>query len=429
MRSSIRTAVSLLVILIMATFAWSQSLSNERGRFRSILNIVSDHVEKNFYDPQFRGVNWKAAVEEARGKIDAAQNVSDMATAIFALTNKLQDSHTVFLPPERVEKPMFGFNAKAIGNEIYIYEITKKGAAERAGLKAGDKLISVNGYNAVRENFDLMMLYFHALRPAVALDIVYQRGPAPPASLRLQADMKRRAIIEDLTQEINLWALIREFDSAPNYYGNYDGGVGYVKLADFITGDYGFHGLMKKIKDSKAVIVDMRGNPGGAVDSLKEFVGYFEQQPVVIGDIVTRKKREPMKAKPQKPNFAGPMFILVDSQTGSASEIFAKHFQSTGRAKLIGDKTAGHVTVARFFGESSGMDTVAFYGVQVAVGRAVFPDGSELEKNPVVPDVSCLPTDDELRQDRDRCFSLAMRMARKSLGLAEEMPKKEEAKN
>jgi C-terminal processing protease CtpA/Prc len=425
----IRTTFTLIaLVLLAAAVASAQNLSNERGRFKAMLNIVSDHVEKNFYDPGFKGVNWQAAVEEARAKIESAQTVSDMATAIFTLTNKLQDSHTVFLPPERVEKPLFGFNAKAVGNEIYIYEITKKGAAERAGLKMGDRLITVNGYNALRENFDLMMLYFHALRPAGALDIVYQRGKAAPASLRLVPDMKRRPIIDDLTQDINLWALIRESTSEPNYYGNYDGGIGYVKLADFIAGDYGFTGLMKKIKDSKAVIVDMRGNPGGAVETLREFIGYFEQEPVVVADVVTRKKREPIKVKPQRPNFSGPMFILIDSQTGSASEIFAKHFQSTGRAKLLGDKTAGRVTVARFFGEASGMDTVAFYGVQVAVGRAIFPDGTELEKNPVTPDISCLPTGDELREDRDRCFFLAMGMARKSLGLPEAMPKKDEGK-
>src|SRR6266404_5383875 len=118
-----------------SAFAGGPDLNFERGRMKNILHMVSNDIEKNFYDASMKGLDWKAQVNDAEGKIDKAQSPGEMITAIFALVNKLNDSHTMFLPPGRVSKPKFGFNAKPFGKEVMIYEITKKGAAEKAGLQ------------------------------------------------------------------------------------------------------------------------------------------------------------------------------------------------------------------------------------------------------------------------------------------------------
>jgi predicted metalloprotease with PDZ domain len=71
-----------------------------------------------------------------------------MITAIFVLVEKLQDSHTKFLPPGRVNRPLFGFSAQPYGDEIRISAVKKNGAAAEAGLQPGDRLMSVNGFRA-----------------------------------------------------------------------------------------------------------------------------------------------------------------------------------------------------------------------------------------------------------------------------------------
>src|SRR3954464_7486634 len=129
-----------------------------RYQMKHILEVVSKDVEKNYYDPALHGLEWKSKVAEARAKIDKAKTQSDMITAIFVLLFQLQDSHTVFLPPGRVTKPLFGFEAKAYGEKIYVYEVKKGGAAAAAGLKIGDQIATLNGFTADRNSFDNMML-------------------------------------------------------------------------------------------------------------------------------------------------------------------------------------------------------------------------------------------------------------------------------
>ncbi len=413
----------LLVVALAGSCSWAQvPISFERQRMKQILMEVKHDIDKNFYDPSLKGLNWPELVNQARERIEKANNVSQMLTAIFVLVDKLHDSHTKFLPPQRVDKVRFGFEAKAFGDEIRIYELKKEGAAAAAGLQLGDRILSVNGFNADRQSFDLMMLYFRALRPVTAMEMDIQRGNGPVQKIHVPAKVIPGKLLTDLTTGTDLWELIREIeaDAKEEYpYHKGEDGIGYMRLPSFGIDEGFFSRLFGKVKDSKAIIVDLRGNLGGRVDTLTWAGGYFTRDDTVIGDVVRRDKTEPMKIKPHNDAFRGPMFVLVDSESSSAAEIFARHFQRAGRAKVIGDRTSGRVTVARFFPHRSGQDTVIFYGVQIGVGRLILPGGEELEGRGVVPDIYCVPSGEELRGKHDRCRTLAHFQARLALGLPE----------
>lgn len=426
-------------LLTLAAFALGASpaagqvsLSFERDRQKVILETVSREIEKNFYDPTMRGLDWKALTSQARERIESAKTVSEMVTAIFSLVNKLQDSHTVFLPPGRIEKPLFGFEAKAFGEEIRIYELKKKGAALKAGLQLGDRVLGINGYRAERNTFDLLMLYLRALRPTERMEITIARGDEPPQQVVVPAEIKHGQVQTDLTNLDNIYQLIREAESQKEVfrYFNHEGGIGYLQLPEFPHDEEFLYGFVKEIKKSRAAIIDLRGNPGGAVKGFEYFTGFFEDKPVVVAEMVGRKKTEPVKIKPKNPNLPVPLYILVDSQTASAGEIFARHFQRNGRGVVIGDRTSGRVTAAKVFPNEMGVDIVVFYAIQVTVARVIFPGGEELEKRGVTPDHACIPTAEQLREEKDLCRGMALAMARKTLGLPEstEGEKKEEKK-
>jgi C-terminal processing protease CtpA/Prc len=424
-RSLFRSAVSafLAAFLFLALPLSAQvPIGFERDRMEMILETVSRDVEKNFYDPSLRGLDWKALTEQTRRRIEASDSAGEMLTAIFSLVERLKDSHTVFLPPSRIVEARFGFEAKTIGDHVRIYKLDPKGAAAAAGLQRGDRIHSINGFTADRATFDLMMLYFRILRPVALMEIEYSRGGAPPKKLRVEAKVTQKPIVTDLTDIDNIYQLIRQAEAAddedPFMYGDYDGGVGYLYLP-YVTSDGSLlNRLAGRVKSSRAVVVDLRGNPGGSVDGLAHFVGFFEPEATVIADMVGRQKTEPMKVKPRKPALQGPLVILVDSQSASAAEVFAHHFQRTGRGVVVGDRTSGRVTVARFYSHQIGQDVVVPYGIQVAVARAVFPDGEELEARGVKPDVLCLPTEEDLREDRDPCLKVAINLARERLNAA-----------
>jgi len=421
--------VRLAAVLIAGIFfpllhpAQAADLNFERQRMKGILDQVSSVVEKNYYDPHLNGLDWKALTAQTRTRIDAAENVSQMITSIFVQLDKLQDSHTVFLPPQRINQPLFGFSAKAYGDDILVYEVKKDGAAAAAGLKRGDQILAINGFNAERSSFDKMMLYFRALRPMAKLEIEARTGEEAPRIILLEAKIKQVQAVTDLTKMGTIWEMIREMEGAEliSHYNNYPGDVGYVQLPEFSGSEESINGLVGRVKHARAVIVDLRGNHGGSVNLLASFTGYFESEPTVIADVITRKKTEPIKVRPLGMKFSGPMFVLVDSQTSSAAEMFARHFQLSKRGRVIGDRTSGRVNAARLFPEHMGVDVgVALYGVEVAVGRVVFPGGEELEKRGVTPDEFCLPTARDLAKEADPCLRKAISMARKTLGVPDD---------
>ncbi len=418
-----------LLVLLSALFlvprnAWAQSLKTDRDRMKRILDNVSKTVAENFYDPNMHGLNWEALTDQTRERILSANSAGEMTTAIFSLVQKLEDSHTFYVPPRLASDIKFGFEAKAYGDEIRIYEIKKGGAAAAAGLRVGDQIIGLNGYRVNRETIDFMLLFLRRLRPVAKLQMIIARGDEPPREITLPAEIKQRPLVEDWTKLDSIWKYIREAENEKEEfkYQRFENNIGYVSSPGFFGSADFLSGLMGKIKDSRAVIVDLRGNLGGAQDTLEHFAGFFDEQSAEIAQIVSRKKSEMMKTRPHKPHLGGPMFILVDSRSSSAAEIFARHFQRTGRAVIVGDRTSGRVTGARYFDMQFGAQDVVVFGVNVAVMRAIFPGGEELEKRGVTPDQVCIPTAEDLVAERDPCLGLALRLAAEKLGLLDKAP-------
>jgi carboxyl-terminal processing protease len=229
-------------------------------------------------------------------------------------------------------------------------------------------------------------------------------------------------VVEQNTEMGDIWDLITEsenYDEEHKFQTAEYKDVGYVWLRSFPgEGEDFLKGLMDKVRGSKAIIVDLRSNPGGSIDTLKNFIGVFESEDVKVLDEISRKKTEPMMAKRQRTNFSGlPLFILIDSRTGSSAEIFARHFQRRKTGIVIGDQSMGRVVASREYGGSIGDRNAILFGTQVSIARMVFPDGEELEGKGVKPDVYCVPTGDDMREDKDPCLQKALDLAREKLGI------------
>jgi carboxyl-terminal processing protease len=414
-------AIALLLLSVLSTNIFvAAQIEYQRARARMMLDVVAKEVAKQYYDAGLRGLDWKTLVAETRARIDKASSDGEMMAVIYSLLQKLQDSHTLFLPPRQTAQPRFGFKAKPFGDEVRVYELKKKGPAERAGLQLGDRILLVNGFRAERASFDLLEFYLRLLRPVTAFDLLITRDGLTTQKLRIEADMKSGKRLVDLTSGTDFWELVREAEDweEENEYARYsvnDEKIGYLHLSSFNGDKDWLHGLVKKVSRAEALILDLRGNPGGDLESLAYFAGFFTPQPLTMADLVGRKGPEPLKTKPQNPNFTGPVYVLVDSQSASAAEIFARHLQRLTRAAVIGDKTSGRVTAARVFPFQLGTDEIVPYAVEVTVARVVFPGDEQLEKIGVTPDHVCIPTADHLKNQQDTCRELATSMARKAL--------------
>jgi carboxyl-terminal processing protease len=166
----------------------------------------------------------------------------------------------------------------------------------------------------------------------------------------------------------------------------------------------------------RAVVVDLRGNGGGDADALRRFAGAFfpDPAPVTLGWLRSRKGTRALVAErwPASRAFTGPLVVVVDSDSASASEVFARTVQLRSRGKVVGDRTAGAVMMSRTHVlMSSRAGRYVPYAVSVTEAAVEMPGGTALEREGVSPDEPVLPTPDDLRAGLDPVLARAVALA------------------
>jgi carboxyl-terminal processing protease len=169
--------------------------------------------------------------------------------------------------------------------------------------------------------------------------------------------------------------------------------------------------VMSKVRKHKALILDLRGNPGGYSLTLQRLAGYFFDHDVKIAELKGRKEMKPLQAKTRgDKTFNGQLVVLVDSRSASAAEIFSRLMQLEKRGIVIGDRTAGAVMQSLAFPHESGTDVVALWGVSITNADVIMSDSKSLEKVGVNPDELLLPTAADLAAGRDPVLARAAQL-------------------
>ena len=421
MSRALRVTVAIICILAFATPGLADDLGAERSIFKTILKNVAGEVSKNFFDAQLKGIDWKAAAEEAKRKIDAARSVNEMELAIYQLLEKLDDSHTVFVPPDSAVTAKYGFDAKAYGDQVRVYEIEPKGAADIAGLKVGDRIHQINGFEVERGNIEQLLIYTRKLYQVSTLTLLVNRPGKGIMTIDITPKIVTRSIVQNRESGYNaLWALAMDnLEEWKKKFGSYryglQDGIGYFQLREFPhDGEDFLKGVADNTRVYSADIIDLRWHPGGSVSTLLSFAGLFQSAEGTMATEIGRTRSIPMTIKPRRPYFDMPLLVLVDSDTASAGELLARHLQKTRKATVIGDKTSGAVMTSRMYDGEIGAGQVTYYGTSISTARVVFPDGEELEKKGVTPDVVCLPTGEDLRDGKDSCLAKAFAVAKEA---------------
>jgi carboxyl-terminal processing protease len=165
--------------------------------------------------------------------------------------------------------------------------------------------------------------------------------------------------------------------------------VGVIRFNVWMTAvDAPFQEAVDRYRSADGMIVDLRGNPGGLAAMIMGISGHFLTQRVSLGVMKTRDNELRFFANPRLVSargervtpFAGPVAILVDGLTGSASECFAGGMQSLGRARIFGETTMGQALPAVFDKLPNGDVLIHAYGDFVTA------NGTRLEGRGVIPD-------------------------------------------
>jgi carboxyl-terminal processing protease len=400
----------LVVMASLVTLAWPQQpmSSLDRERAKEMLKVIGEDVKKHYYDPKLHGVNWDAAVEDGKQKIEKETSFNMALSQIAAMLDKLNDSHTFFLPPQHVSRTDYGFQYQMIGDRCFVTRVRPKSDAETKGVKAGDEMLGLNGFLVSRDSLWKMQYVFSVLRPQPGLRLELADPAGTKVKVDAMAKVRQGKKITDLTASGgggDIWDLVRESENEDHLmragYLEVGDQLLVLKVPEFAFSQTEVESMIGKARKHQNLIVDLRGNPGGAVDTLKYLVGGTFDKEMKIADRVGRKDTKPEVAKTLHNPYTGKLVVLVDSKSASAAELYARIVQLEKRGTVVGDRSAGAVMESKHYDEKLGTDTVVFYGASITEFDLKMADGNSLEHTGVTPDEILLPSAQHMANGRD----------------------------
>ncbi|HEX8284860.1 MAG TPA: S41 family peptidase [Pyrinomonadaceae bacterium] len=408
--------VAALLVAAAARVAPAQQTATDfdRDRWSNALNVIKKDIKDNYYDPTFRGKDLDAHFKAASERVKQAQSIGQIFGIIAQALLDFEDSHLVFIPPGRSARFEYGWRMQMIGERCFITAVKPGSDAEAKGVKPGDEVVGLDGYQPTRENHWKMRYAYNALRPQPAVRLLLARPDGKQQQLDVATKVTPGKRVMDLTgQDLNIY--IREIEDDERERRESSRTVEAAadllvwKMATFSMTEAEVDNAMSKARKYKSLVLDLRGNGGGAEKALLRMIGNFFDRDVKLGDIRRRKELKPLVAKARGGDevFKGELVVLIDSQSGSAAELFARVVQLEKRGVVVGDRSAGAVMRSRFHPHNSGLDVVAPYGANITDADIVMPDGQSLEHVGVTPDKPMLPTAADMAAGRDTVLAYA----------------------
>lgn len=389
---------------------------DDRARGRTMLDLIKKDVLKHYYDPSYHGVDVEARFKAAADRIQAANSNGEVFSIIAQVLVDFKDSHLYFLPPSRSARVEYGWRMAIVGDKCYVTAVKPGSDANAKGLKPGDMVYSVDGFQPTRENLWLLKYLYYTLRPRPTVQVVAVDPAGKAREFAIEARVTQGRRVLDLADGdgTDLNQLIREAENEAQQSRHRYIMVGQDllvwKMPQFDLSKGEVDKLMNETKGRKALIIDLRGNGGGRVDTLQRLVGNLFEAKLQIGTLKLRTKSEPLVAETRGGDnvFKGKVVVLVDSGSGSASELLARVLQLETRGTVIGDRSAGAVMVSRSHSYKYGVDTLVFYGASITVADMLMSDGKSLEHVGVQPDEVVIPSAADLAAGHDPALARAL---------------------
>jgi carboxyl-terminal processing protease len=364
-------------------------------------------VNETHFDPAFNGVNWQAVREELRPRAASARGADELRAVVREMLGRLGQSHFVLLPTGAGDaratpadlSGQVGFEVRLSGGEILVTHVAPEGPAAAAGVKAGWIVRAVGGEAMASLLQGVAGDLPDRLRRVEAWRAVSSRlrGPAG-SSVGVQFVDGAGGIVElTLQREPEPGAPVK-VGSLPTLFVRVHsrrlatpGGrqAGHIVFNVWMPAvDREVQTAVDRFRDATGIVLDVRGNPGGLASMLMGISGHFLRERVALGTMTTRENTLRFVANPRLVSAAGvpvepydgPLAILVDAMSGSASECFAGGMQSLGRARIFGQATMGQALPSVFDRLPNGDVLIHAYGDFVTAtgirleGRGVLPD-------------------------------------------------------
>lgn len=309
--------------------------------------------------------------------------------AISGLASSLKDPYTVFFPPEENKlftdeiKGSFGGIGAEIGVKDKILTIIaplKDNPAMRAGIKAGDKILKIDKTETNEMSIDKAMSLIRGPKGTLVTLLIIRPGEKVTREFKITRDIVAIPTIDTELRSDNIFV---------------------IKLYSFSENSANlFRDALQKFTDSGShkLILDLRGNPGGYLDSAVDIGSWFidEGKPIVNEDFGESHKSVIYRSHgPRIFQDSLQFVVLVDGGSASASEILAGALKEYKIATLVGEKTFGKGSVQELINVT---DTTS---LKVTVARWLTPNGLSISEQGLQPNVVVPFTPKDIEEKKD----------------------------
>lgn len=306
------------------------------------------------------------------------------------------DPYSIFLPPEDAEQ--FGDdiagNFSGVGMEVGMRDGTvtiiaplPNTPAEKAGVLTGDVIVSIDGESTENMSIDQAVRRIRGEKGSEVLLELFREGET--------------ALLEV--------PIIRDTIEIPTIDTSTDGDVFVIKLYSFnaVSEMRMQEALREYVESGKdELLLDLRGNPGGFLQSAVAIASFF----LPAGEVIVRESFSADKpeqvfrsyGRTLKDYAPKKMAILINGGSASASEIVAGALSEHGYATLIGSQTFGKGSVQELIDLPSGAS------LKVTVAKWLTPDGVSISENGVTPDIVVERTREDMLEERDPQYDRAI---------------------
>lgn len=373
------TTIAVLFICITTSFSLGYLAGTNRIGLSSLVkNVVNKNTGKSantdfslFWDA------WDKLTENYNGELDSDKMLQG---AISGMISTIGDPYTMYLTPEQMklldEELQGSFEGIGIeiglrDNQILIIAPIDDTPAKKADLRANDKILEIDSKSTEGMTMDqAVSMIKGAKNTEVNLKIL--RGEETLQKTILRDTIVIKSVKAEIKNDYGYLKINTFGEDTANEVKN--------ALEDF------------KSKNVKGYIVDVRGNPGGYLDSAVDIASYFIDSGIVLWE--KEKQKEKAVNTTNKKIVDKPIMVLIDKGSASASEIFAGALRDRARITLVGEKSFGKGSVQSIESLKSG-------SLKITIAQWLTPDKTVINNVGLTPDINVEFTEEDYKANKD----------------------------
>lgn len=395
--------------------AVSVSTSTREGRL-VVFDDAWSTINLRYYDQRFNGLDWDTQRTVFRSLAAETNSGAELYAVLRRMIASLNDPHTrVFAPHEKSDwwRPRFvsiGLSVREVGGFPIVVQVDRDSAPQRAGIRAGDVMETINGElalslvkgrlrNSLAQTTSARFRAFATLLEGpseTSVEIQWKGKEGNLRSGRFWRHWKQRELGLRIRREKGEYVI--EIDAFTEPIAR-----SFTTL------------LKEKVNSLRGVIIDLRGNGGGDAEAMAHIASTFLGEGFSLGRFTGRSGTSFTVSTPSKSLLVAqsipqsvfspglPLIVLTSERTSSAAEIFIGALKTSRRATIIGTETCGCVLAirTRHLLPDGGLLDISELDYQTS-------EGDRLEGHGIKPDEAVMLQRSDLYSGRDGAMELAI---------------------